>query len=167
MVRFRFRFGRNVPEDVRNEMRGYLLNPELGWPALGYDLVEVPDASRKCDVVIRLQPSAKMDELYGDIPRLRGMSVTDSGARPMRIDLHETNWFTPPTAFLHNSELRHMSRPQQYHCYVVQHEMGHALGYEHSRAVPGQACPIMYQQTRGTGTCATCVANPWPAVRAE
>lgn len=165
MMRFRFRFGRNVPEDVREEMRGYLFHRQLGWPALGYDLVEVPNTSRKCDVVIRLQPAAAMDELYGDIPRLRGMSVTDSGARPMRIDLHETNWFTPPNAFRHNPTLP-LTRDQQYHCYVVQHEMGHALGYGHSKPVAGQACPVMYQQTKGTGD-AICAANPWPAVRAE
>ena len=165
MVRFRFRFGRNVPEDVRREMRAYLLHKELGWPALGYDLVEMPDTVRKCDVVIRLQSGTRMDEMYGDIPRLRGMSVTDAGARPMRIDLHQTNWFAPPEAFRHNRELS-MSRVEQYHCYVVQHEMGHALGYDHSNAVQGRACPVMYQQTKGTGET-ICVANPWPAVRAE
>ena len=160
--RFCFRFGRSVPEDVRKEMRTYLLDKTLGWIALGHNLVEV---TAGCDVVVRLQKSATMDGLYGSIPRLRGMSVTDSSARPMRIDLHETNWFTPPTAFLHNDKLK-LSRTDQYHCYVVQHEMGHALGYDHSKAVAGQDCPVMYQQTRGTGG-AICVANPWPAVRAE
>ena len=165
MVRFRFRFGRNVPEDVRNEMRGYLFHKQLGWPALDYDLVEVTNTSRKCDVVIRLQHAVVMDVLYGKIPRLRGMSVTDSGARPMRIDIHATNWFTPPNVFRYNPALS-LTRDQQYHCYVVQHEMGHALGYGHSKPLVGQACPVMYQQTKGTGG-AICVANPWPAVRAE
>jgi hypothetical protein len=164
MVRFRFRFGRNVPEDVRREMRAYLLDKELGWTALGYELVEA-DAARKCDVVIRLQPAKRMNEMYGDIERLRGMSVTDSGARPRRIDLHETNWFAPPEVFQHNPELT-LSRVEQYHCYLCNHEMGHALDYGHSKHVAGQPCPVMYQQTRGTGE-SICVANPWPAVRAE
>jgi len=166
MLRFRFRFGRTVTESVREEMRRYIFDPR-GWKALGYDLVEVKDTSRECDVVIRLQSARTMDQLYGDIPRLRNMSVTDSGARPMRIDLHETNWFTPPDLYqVHEHELN-MTREQAYRAYVVNHELGHALGYDHSKSVAGEICPVMYQQTRGTGGNNFCSANPWPAVRAE
>ena len=164
MIRFRFRFGTAVPEDVRREMRKYLLDAR-GWGALGYELVEVPSSSRKCDVVIRLQSAQKMNELYGDIPRLRGMSVTDSGSRPMRIDIHETNWFAPPAVYEANARLD-MTREQAYRAYVINHEMGHALGYGHSSATRGESCPVMYQQTRGTGS-SYCEANPWPSVRAE
>lgn len=164
MIRIRFRFGRNMTESVKTEMRRYIFDAR-GWKALGYDLVEVEDVSRKCDVVIRLQSARAMNELYGDIPRLRGMSVTDAGARPMRIDLHETNWFAPPDVYRANAELG-MTREEAYRAYVVNHELGHALGYGHSDPTSGEACPVMYQQTRGTGH-GLCVANPWPAVRAE
>ena len=54
-----------------------------------------------------------------------------------------------------------------YHAYVVQHEMGHVLGYEHEQPTgdSNKNCPVMYQQTKGTR--GKCVANPWASVEKE
>jgi hypothetical protein len=164
-MRFRYRLHHEIPTDVQEEMRFYLQDSR-GWSALGYELVEVTNRTRKTDVVIYLLPKEEMDRKYGNMPHLRGMSITDTGSRPYRIDLHQTNWFVPPAAFQANAELLPtMSREEQYRCYVTNHEMGHALGYDHVPARQGM-CAVMYQQTRGTGP-SLCVANPFPSVNAD
>jgi hypothetical protein len=42
----------------------------------------------------------------------------------------------------------------EYRQYMVTHEMGHSLGYEHTTCPgPGMPAPLMMQQTRGIGKC--------------
>ena len=59
---------------------------------------------------------------------------------------------------------RRGSRPScldltDYRTYVINHEIGHALGFGHYDPSPGKLCPVMTQQTLGIGKA---VPNPWP-----
>lgn len=51
-------------------------------------------------------------------------------------------------------------RLPNYREYVINHEVGHTLGFGHLPCPgPGQPAPVMMQQTIGIGAC---TASPWP-----
>lgn len=55
-----------------------------------------------------------------------------------------------------------------YRLYAVNHEVGHALGHNHSHeCLAGGLAPVMMQQTIGTKTASgmICQPNPWPYPR--
>ena len=112
-----------------------LLNDPRGWVSQGYSfmLVDTDPHVR----MIRVS-NAHIKQQY---PSLDGFSGCLLQTIPRVILINEENWLRPPT----RTSLR------SYHNYLIQHEMGHALGYEHtSRASRGDPCPVMFQQTGST-----------------
>lgn len=59
-----------------------------------------------------------------------------------------------------NEGARDVSDLDLYRRYVVNHEVGHALGFQHVGCTgAGDVSPLMAQQTKGLDGC---TANPWP-----
>lgn len=135
-----------------------VLADKRGWAGQGYIFKRVQDPA-KLHVRIMLRTNSELRKHFKHRPDLNGLSVTDiGGGRPTEIWINKQNWTSVPVDFVGDIEC--------YRCYLIQHEMGHALGYDHVKPVPASeseskslACPVMYQQTRGTKNI--CKANPW------
>ncbi len=63
-----------------------------------------------------------------------------------RVVLNSRRWLTGAPAY--------EGRLADYHTYLVNHEVGHGLGYGHEEcAGAGRRAPVMMQQTLGVGRC--------------
>jgi hypothetical protein len=141
---------RNFRTDEQAEIAD-IIDDIRGWAGLGYRFRRVYDRSSHPDIVIVKLSRSQMLRRFAERPDLHGLSVTSRGANGSVIYIDDTNWRQVPANF-------YGSR-QTYRQYLVQHEIGHCLGFEHVPASAGHSrCPVMYQQTRGTITCR---ANPW------
>jgi hypothetical protein len=138
-IRYTTKIDKGVDYDssrFAQEVDAYLADPD-GWISRGYTFVR----SKTPDVVIHLsspqylaQNGCKDDslscaEMNGRHMYLNAMRWT-KGASKSKLELKD------------------------YRQYMVSHEMGHILGYDHvSCPGRGKMAPIMLQQTKGIGEC--------------
>jgi hypothetical protein len=126
------------PRQFANEIAVYLSDPD-GWISRGVTFTPVR-AAANADTVIHLTPVSRMESIGCDT----ALSCAEFNGR--HIHLNATRWFggAPPSKLALSA----------YRQYMVTHEMGHILGYDHSRC-PGKGvpAPIMLQQTMGIGAC--------------
>lgn len=115
----------------------YLNDPD-GWSKKGHFFEPV---SSNQDVLIRLSSTSTISKQCG----LEGkLSCAELNGKTMW--LNADRWF-------HGASKSRLSL-DDYRQYMVSHEMGHILGYDHEKCpCPGCRAPIMMQQTLGIGSC--------------
>jgi hypothetical protein len=134
------RYWTSVDSDVRypaaqfaREIAIYLADPD-GWGQF-YDFVE--DRSGK-HIRLCSPHTVKREGCEDD-----ALSCAILGGN--MIWLNANRW-------MHGSKASKLSL-EQYRQYMVTHEMGHSLGYEHVKCPGSGPAPLMMQQTLGIGKC--------------
>lgn len=127
----------HIPVQIGYYFGAYLNDPD-GWSKHGYVFEPVEHGEK---VLIRLSMAKTVKRICGSSENL---SCAELGGRFMY--LNADRWFNGAPA----SKLP----LEDYRQYMVSHEIGHILGYEHEKC-PCKNCkaPIMMQQTKGIGNC--------------
>jgi hypothetical protein len=133
--------------DVFRGIAGPLVDHPHGWRNL-----RVVDTKSEADAIVTLSPNHVMAKRFGR--RLLKDRLSLCNMKTREIWINEDRW---QRAIPDESQLPLAA----YRAYVLQHELGHALGLEHAEhcTAPGIPAPIMVQQTLGIGMCAP---NPFP-----
>jgi len=131
-------------------------NPQ-SWTAGGTQSLQRVD-SGPVDFHVTLVSSMTVRTLCGyDIPVETSCYAANQNNR---VVLNVARWVRG--AKLYSSDLA------TYRVYAVNHEVGHALGHNHSHeCLKNGLAPVMMQQTIGAKTASgqICAANPWPYPR--
>ena len=111
---------------------------EDAFERAGFHVIQVPHES-PCDVIVHLTTQKEMIKLYPQLKSSPGLSLTDRSMYPMHIHLHVENWLHIP---------KHLGSDfldiKAYRKALIEHELAHALGYDHV----GCACKGCPRDTR-------------------
>lgn len=137
----------NLPYDPKIVTRfvEQVLTGDRGWLPVAQRSIRRVD--RDPTIHIRLATPSTTDELCAPL-QTRGRLSCRNGDL---VVLNAWRWANGAAGY---------DRLSSYRTYMVNHEVGHALGYAHRECpVRGAKAPVMMQQTKGLEGC---VANPWP-----
>ena len=130
-------FNIREPALIGYYVTAYLNDPD-GWAKHGYYFEQVDNHER---TLIRLSTPETIKKICG-LPG--NLSCAELGGRFMY--LNADRWF--------NGAPKSKLSLEDYRQYMVSHEIGHILGYEHEECLcKGCSAPVMMQQTLGIGKC--------------
>lgn len=130
-------FSVKQPIQIEFYILAYLNDPD-GWGAKGYSFEPV---SFNEDVLIRLSTKETIVKKCG-LPH--NLSCAELGGK--HVYLNAERWY-------HGSSESKLNL-HDYRQYLVSHEIGHILGFDHKKCpCAGCKAPIMMQQTLGIGKC--------------
>jgi hypothetical protein len=156
----------------REFCRSVIEDPDHGWAVMGKPLRVERYFEPEVDLISVLKVNAR--RLDKHLPKkMKGFNVCDGNGSAefarhfLELDMaltlsgnpiiyiRDDTWETPPS---------HFPSVAAYRTYVLNHELGHALGLEHAWAPAGRPANIMHQQTktlRGSLPCwsAQCALN--------
>ena len=116
------------------------------WTAGGRRALQRVDTD--ADVRVALASPQTVDRLCAPL-RTNGRYSCANGDRAV---LNTDRWMTGAAAYT--------GRLEEYRHYLVNHEVGHVLGFGHATCpAAGAVAPVMLQQTIGLGGC---LPGPWP-----
>lgn len=132
-----YKYSIRNPAQIEFFVTAYLNDPD-GWSKKGYFFMPV---AAHGDVLIRLSSPETIMKTCG---LSKGLSCAELGGKYMY--LNADRWF-------HGASKSKLSL-DNYRQYMVSHEIGHILGFDHEEC-PCKGCPapIMMQQTLGIGQC--------------
>lgn len=120
-----------------------------GWTAQGQRSLQRTDDPQSASIRIVLAPPAEVDRQCADagLDTVGYYSCWDGWHTMLNSD----RWFGATPDFTDLGV---------YRTYLINHEFGHGLGYNHEFCnVAGTPAPVMMQQSMGIGQC---LANGWP-----
>lgn len=145
--RYTVQVERGLPQDRARFAQevARVLGDERGWRSDGWSFTQVRE---RADFTVMLASPDTVDRLCAPL-LTRGEVSCRSGER---VVLNVKRWVRGVTYY--GDDLR------GYRTYLVNHEVGHALGKFHVGCpAPGAKAPVMLQQSKGLQGC---VKNPWP-----
>ncbi|MBX6765957.1 MAG: DUF3152 domain-containing protein [Actinomadura rubrobrunea] len=136
------------PAEFARTVDRILAHPR-GWTAGGKVAFRRVDRG-PYDFVVRLASPDTVDKLCAAYGLDTEGEVNCAGGKEVVVNLRRWLLLNP----------YYQGRPDEYRALVINHEVGHRLGYGHATCPgKGRPAPVMQQQIFGLKGC---VANPWP-----
>ncbi len=155
LLRFDVAVEKGLPIDADQAARtiAATLNDARSWRGTRSVRFQLVASAQAADLHVRLVTPKTTDRLCAPL-KTRGEVSCQRGTK---VVLNAKRWLRGSPSY--GSDLINYRR------YLVNHEFGHAIGYQHLKCPgKGKPAPVMLQQTKGLRGCRK---NPWPATTGD